>query len=137
MIRLVLFFLVLSLAAAFDIKNRFIPDKLSIMLVGVSLIPSEPVYVTGLGVALVLLLVGVTVGGIGGGDIKLTGASGLVLGFERTFIGLFIGLCLLLIFHVIRQCIAKTENSHEEREQAYPLVPFLLFGMLIGVWIGG
>ena len=79
MIRLALFFLVLFLAAVSDIRKRIIPDWMPFLIAGVSLIPSEPVYLTGLFVALPLLIAGITVGGIGGGDIKLTGACGLVL----------------------------------------------------------
>ena len=73
MIRLALFFLVLFLAAVSDIRKRIIPDWMPFLIAGASLIPSEPVYLTGLFVALPLLIAGITVGGIGGGDIKLDG----------------------------------------------------------------
>ena len=117
MIRLALFFLVLFLAAVFDIRKRIIPDWMPFLIAGVSLIPSEPVYLTGLFVALPLLIAGITVGGIGGGDIKLTGACG---------------------FHWAGQCIRKCKkiNCGVGKEQAYPLVPFLLLGMLMSVRIG-
>ena len=107
------------------------------MIAGVSLFPPEPVYLTGLFVALPLLVAGVTVGGIGGGDIKLTGACGLVFGFERTLAGLLMALSLLLLFHVVRQCIRKIRklNCIAEKEQAYPLAPFLLVGMVISVFM--
>lgn len=107
MIRLTLFFLVLSLAAVSDIRKRMIPDWMPLLIAGVSLLPPEPVYLTGLLVALPLLIAGITVGGIGGGDIKLAGACGLVFGFERTLAGLLMALSLLLLFHVVRQCIRK------------------------------
>ena len=131
MIRLALFFLVLFLAAVFDIRKRIIPDWMPFLIAGVSLIPSEPVYLTGLFVALPLLIAGITVGGIGGGDIKLTGACGLVLGFERTLAGLLMALMFLLLFHWAGQCIRKCKkiNCGVGKEQAYPLVPFLLVGM--------
>lgn len=110
MIRLALFFLVLFLAAVFDIRKRIIPDWMPFLIAGVSLIPSEPVYLTGLFVALPLLIAGITVGGIGGGDIKLTGACGLVLGFERTLAGLLMALMFLLLFHWAGQCIRKCKK---------------------------
>ena len=121
MIRLTLFFLVLSLAAVSDIRKRIIPDWMPLLIAGVSLIPSEPVYLSGLFVALPLLIAGITVGGIGGGDIKLTGACGLVLGFERTLAGLLMALSLLLLFHAVRKCIRKIRkvNCVAEKEQAY------------------
>lgn len=111
MIRLALFFLILSLAAVSDIRKRMIPDWMPFFIAGVSLFPSEPVYLTGLLVALPLLVAGITVGGIGGGDIKLTGACGLVLGFERTLAGLLMALSFLLLFHAVRQCVRKIRKS--------------------------
>ena len=137
MIRLTLFFLVLSLAAVSDIRKRMIPDWMPLLIAGVSLLPPEPVYLTGLLVALPLLIAGITVGGIGGGDIKLAGACGLVFGFERTLAGLLMALSLLLLFHVVRQCIRKIRklNCVAEKEQAYPLAPFLLVGMVISVFM--
>lgn len=80
-------------------------------------------------------LIQITVGGIGGGDIKLTGACGLVLGFERTLAGLLMALSFLLLFHAVRQCVRKIRKANcvAEKEQAYPLVPFLLLGMVISV----
>ncbi|MCI6812709.1 MAG: prepilin peptidase [Lachnospiraceae bacterium] len=139
MVRLTLFFVLLSLAAVADIQKRIIPDWMPIVMVGASLIPPEPVYLTGLFVALPLLFAGITVGGIGGGDIKLTGACGLVLGFERTLVGLLMALSFLLLFHAVRQCVRKMRkvNCVAEKEQAYPLVPFLLLGMFLSVRIGG
>ena len=61
MIRLTLFFLVLSLAAVSDIRKRMIPDWMPLLIAGVSLLPPEPVYLTGLLVALPLLIAGITV----------------------------------------------------------------------------
>ena len=137
MIRLALFFVLLSLAAVSDIRKRIIPDWMPIFIAGVSLIPPEPVYLAGLFLVLPLFFAGITIGGVGGGDIKLTGACGLVLGFERTLAGLLMALSLLLLFHAARQCIRKIRkiNCVAEKEQAYPLVPFLLVGMVISIFM--
>lgn len=137
MIRLILFFLLLSLAAVSDIRKRMIPDCLVVLLAGVSLLPPEPVYAAGILVAMPLFLAGITVGGIGGGDIKLTAACGLVLGFERTFAGLLMGLCFLLVFHAAGSHVKRIrkETCNWGKEQAYPLVPFLLLGMLLSIRI--
>ena len=123
-VRLISFFIVLVLAAVSDIRKREIPDGIPLLVTIVSLIPPESVQLSGLLVALPLLMIGVTAGGIGGGDIKLTGACGLVLGFGRTLIGLITGLLLLLVFHAARQCVKriKKENRERGKEQAYPLV---------------
>ena len=126
-VRLISFFIVLVLAAVSDIRKREIPDGIPLLVTIVSLIPLESVQLSGLLVALPLLMIGVT------------GACGLVLGFGRTLIGLITGLLLLLVFHAARQCVKriKKENRERGKEQAYPLVPFLLLGMLISIQIGG
>ena len=113
-VRLISFFIVLVLAAVSDIRKREIPDGRPLLVTIVSLIPPESVQLSGLLVALPLLMIGVTAGGIGGGDIKLTGACGLVLGFGRTLIGLITGLLLLLVFHAARQCVKRIKKENRE-----------------------
>ena len=138
MIKSALFFMLLSLAAISDMRTRIIPDWMPFMLAGISLSPPDNVYLTGLLAALPLLIAGVTAGGIGGGDIKLAGACGLVLGFERTLAGLIIALCLLLLYHGIGQCIRKIRKEKcgaDKQKKSYPFVPFLLIGMVISVYI--
>ena len=53
---------------------------------------------------------------------------------------------MILIFIIKMESLEKVLNmgrkknrkkQKEEKEQAYPLVPFLFAGMLIGIWIGG
>lgn len=136
-IRSALFFMILSLAAVSDMRKRIIPDWMPLVMAGISLIPPGTVHLTGLLAALPLFVAGMTAGGIGGGDIKLAGACGLVLGFERTLAGLIMALCVLLLFHGAGQCIRKMRKAEWEagKEQAYPLVPFLLLGMFICIRI--
>lgn len=128
-----IFFLLLSLAAIFDLKMREIPDVLSALLACVCLLTEDGVMVWGMLPAFLLLIVGVTIGGIGGGDIKVVAACGVVTGLWNTTVGLFISLCLLLLFHEGKRLYTKRKKKIEiaDKEQAYPLVPFLLLGMLI------
>lgn len=57
----------------------------------VSLCPPEGPHLFGIVACLPFFLAGVTVGGVGGGDVKLMGACGVVLGFRQTF-GTYLGL---------------------------------------------
>lgn len=93
------------------------------------MIPPEPERMLGIMAALPLIIAGLAVGGIGGGDIKITGACGMVLGFGRAFGGLMVGLLLLILFHLVRRIITKSRKK--EPGQAYPLVPFLTVGMVL------
>ena len=134
-IRSALFFMLLSLAAVSDMRKRIIPDWIPLMIAGISLIPPGTVHLIGLLAALPLFVAGITAGGIGGGDIKLAGACGLVLGFERTIAGLIMALCFLMLFHTVKQCTRKMRKAKWEtgKGQAYPLVPFLFLGMLFSI----
>lgn len=109
-VRLISFFIVLVLAAVSDIRKREIPDGIPLLVTIVSLIPLESVQLSGLLVALPLLMIGVTAGGIGGGDIKLTGACGLVLGFGRTLIGLITGL-------LVAACLSCSKAVRKENQK--------------------
>ena len=120
MIRLTLFFLVLSLAAVSDIRKRMIPDWMPFLIAGVSLFPPEPVYLTGLLVALPLLIAGITVGGIGGGDIKLTGVKLHFIPNLNLKLFLKSFLCFLtfiLRFHHIipKNCVYKRTDNFSKK----------------------
>lgn len=138
-VRLGLFFLALSLAAVFDIRKRIVPDWIPCFVAGISLIPPGQPSFLGMLACLPLLIAGITAGGIGGGDVKLTAACGMVIGFARTFTGLLAALCLLLVWHGVCMGAGKIKNNETEtgKEQAYPLVPFLWIGMLFSIGIGG
>ena len=136
MIRLAFFFSALSLAAVMDMRTRTIPDWLVVLVALTSMLP--PGQPNLLGVLAGLPLAGITIGGIGGGDVKLMGACGLVLGASQALTGLFLALCLLVLWHTAGNMGRKKNRKiQKEKEQAYPLVPFLFAGMLIGIWIGG
>ena len=126
MIRLALFFLVLFLVAVSDIRKRIIPDWMPFLIAGVSLIPSEPVYLTGLFVALPLLIAGITVGGIGGGDIKLMAACGFFLGLEKGFLAAVTGLALAVL---VQGAFLRNRNV------PFALIPYLAAGCLAANFI--
>ena len=131
MIRLALFFLVLVLAAVFDIRKRIIPDWMPFLIAGVSLIPSEPVYLTGLFVALPLLIAGITVGGIGGGDIKLMSVSGLLIGGASMICAMCIGIITggaYVTLMLVRKRLNKTDQ--------FAFGPFLAFGLATAIFLG-
>lgn len=128
-IRTALFISVMLMASICDIRTRTIPDFISILLVLASLIPPESDRMIGILTALPLLMAGLTVGGIGGGDIKITGACGMMLGVGRAFTGLTVGLLLMILFHLVRSMVIK--NRQKEKRRAYPLAPFLTVGMVL------
>lgn len=139
MIRMLLFFFLLSLAAFSDGKKRIVPDQIPLAMLLVSLCPPEEPHLFGIAACLPLFLAGVTAGGVGGGDVKLVGACGVVLGFSQAFAGLLAALCLMLFYHAVVTGLRKIRKKERKtgKGQAYPLVPFLLLGMLISIGMGG
>lgn len=122
-----------------DKKKRIVPDRIPLAMLLVSLCPPEGPHLWGTAACLPLFLAGVTAGGVGGGDVKLVGACGAVLGFRQTFAGLLAALCIMLFYHAAMTGLRKIRKKEREtgKGQAYPLVPFLWFGMLISIGMGG
>ncbi len=67
--------------------------------------------------------------GIGGGDIKLMFAAGLVLGWQLTLVGFMIGSVLAIVIHMLRMQISK-------KDHVLAFGPYLSAGMLLAVWFG-
>ncbi len=65
---------------------------------------------------------------MGGGDIKLTAAAGLVLGIEGSVAGLIIGLAALLLFFAGHRLIRH--KNRKETGEALPMAPFLSLGFI-------
>ena len=112
-----------------DMRTRTIPDWLVVLVALTSMLPPGQPNLLGVFAGLPLLLAGITIGGIGGGDVKLMGACGLILGASQALTGLFLALCLLVLWHAAgnmgRKKNRKKQKEEKEQEQAYPLVPFL------------
>lgn len=68
--------------------------------------------------------------GLGGGDIKLAGAVGLLLGWEK----LLLSLLVATIPAAIIMLIAKKRNENESKP--YPFAPFLVSGFTVAMFFG-
>ncbi len=68
--------------------------------------------------------------GLGGGDVKLVGAVGLLLGWERLLLGVLIA---TIPASVIMLILSKGQKG-ESRE--YPFAPFLVVGFTISIFFG-
>ena len=114
-------------AGVTDYQRRIIPDWtwIAILLIGLVsafLLPAPALYerIAGLLLpGLCLLLLAVRYGGIGGGDIKLTAASGFCFGLNA--------LAFILFFALIPACIYAVAT----RQRSVPLAVFLCIGFFI------
>ena len=68
--------------------------------------------------------------GIGGADIKLSTAAALSLGFYGGVIGYMVGLVFAIVFQTI-----YNKDKKQSNKEAFPLLPFLSTGLMIGYFI--
>lgn len=132
------FLSVLLVISVIDFRTYEIPfgANLFILILGFGSILLHPQdwlsHVIGLfAVSLFLLLIYVcTKGrGIGGGDIKLMAAAGLLLGWKLIILAFFIGCILGSILHILRMKISKADH-------VLAFGPYLSMGLAIAVLYG-
>ena len=127
-----LFSFLLMVASYTDIKRREIPDTICLLIALTGLLRFSFVNLLGIFVALPFLIAAmIKENSIAGGDIKLTAAVGVVLGFRRGMYGLMIGLTLLVLFYIILVIVAKIRRKQVAKNLSMPLAPFLGIGFMI------
>ena len=124
-LKMVLAMVIFLVASVWDIRKRIVPNFLPTLLALIAFLPVSRVHVGGILVAVLLLVLGIFVGGIGGGDIKMIAAYGLVRGVLEVTIGVTIAMLLLILFHGLTGRIRKQREG-----KAYPLMPFLMIGCM-------
>ena len=128
----VLFLFLLLAASLVDLKRREIPDWVSGSIAALSLIHVQPECLLGLIPALFFLAAAVK-GGIGGGDVKLAAACGLMLGLPGALMGTILGLLLQLLFHLGALCVLPF--FRRQVWSAYPMAPFLAIGYAAAYYV--
>ena len=131
-----LFFGLLFMVSVWDIRHRIIPDRLQAGIAALALLDFSVGNILGLLCMFPYLMIGLIPGkldGIGGGDIKLAGSTGLVLGLPA---GLAASLMGLTIFAAYGSglCIIKRFQGDEEK-RALPLGPFLAGGCICAYYL--
>ena len=138
-VQAVFFLALLCAASVFDLKRRIIPDRLNLAIAATSLLCFSTTNLWGIAVAVPFLLAAVfcgagnPCGGMGGGDIKLMAACGLVLGLPKGLLATVVGLTLLLFYAAEYRITCKVRGR--EAEKAFPLAPFLSAGCLLAYFI--
>lgn len=138
-IQAVFFVALLCAASVSDLRRRIIPDALNIAIAATALLCFSASNLWGIAVAVPFLLAAVfcgtgnPCGGMGGGDIKLMAAGGLVLGLPRGLLAATVGLSLLLVFAA--GCTIYCKVRGREAKKAFPLAPFLSAGCLLAYFI--
>ncbi len=136
-VQAVLFFCLLLAASVWDIRKRIIPDALSALIFCTGLLTFTPSRLLGILLGLPLLIGALLagyrqMGGIGGGDIKLTAACGFVLGISAGTAGLILGLTAFCGSYVALKVFCKIRNLSQPSagQTALPMAPFLSAGFI-------
>lgn len=123
-----------------DIDTKTIPNGVVIYLLAVGAVncfadTSEPFYWKIIGVfagGLPLLIIALASrGGMGGGDVKIAAAAGLLLGWKLSLFALLAAFVTGAVFGVIYMAAAKKSGKTQ-----IPFAPFLSAGMLIALFFG-
>ncbi|WP_138415519.1 prepilin peptidase [Aquibacillus sediminis] len=131
---------VLAIIVVTDLTYMLIPDRillffLPLFIVGRLMVPLDPWWssVTGalFGLGIVAVVIFASNGGMGGGDMKLLGLIGLVLGYKLTIVAFFLStlygsvICgILLALKVI------------DRKNPVPFGPFIVLGTITSYFFG-
>ncbi len=123
--------LLLILVSVYDIRKRMIPDQLQIALACLAVLNDSWITLFGIFGALPYLGVAyMSDDGIGGGDIKLAAATGIILGLPASILASLIGLFLFLMFGLSCRVMRKRKER-----LALPLGPFLAVGTITAYFI--
>jgi len=123
-----IFAALLLTASVIDIRKRTIPDTVCLLIACTCFILFEPLKLFGILAALPFLLAAIFPGGMGGGDVKLAAASGLVLGMAGGVAAVIIGLAAMLLFYAGYYVVQKLRGRI--RQKTLPLAPFLSIGCI-------
>ena len=135
-----LFISFLMIVVVTDITYMIIPNKLLLfflpLFVFIQIIyPLEPFYDAVLGAVVGFLLIALIIiisrGGMGAGDMKLFGVIGIMLGLQHVLLSFFIAVCvggLIGAYLLI--------GKKKERKSQVPFGPFLVLGTMISYFYG-
>lgn len=131
MLQAVLFVCLMAGASWYDVRKREIPPFICWLVAGISLLNFRPIHIMGILAAVPLLIIAVWIAPnrLGGGDIKLVAATGLVLGLQATNMAVILGLSLQVLVFITFSFIQKMRKQ-ERKDLSLPLAPCLSLGFI-------
>ncbi len=124
------FLFLLLYASVCDIQTHEVKDFVSIMILLTAFIDIQLTNLPGMAIsgllAFVFLLICAIASGnrLGGADVKLSAACIFLLGLQKGFVSLIIGLLLAVVCNLLH-------NRKNKENKAFPLVPYLSFGFMV------
>ena len=121
--------ILLGIGSFLDIKNREIPNWISVIVAMTAVINFRMENLWGIIVAVIFFSVALATGKIGGGDVKLIAALSIVCGLWGSFALLLFAQISMLIFFAIYFLICKINGKTADK--SLPFVPFITFGYVL------
>ena len=138
----VLFFSLLLAVSVWDLKWRKIPDQLQAGIAALALLDFSPWLAFSpwnlAGILCMLPYLGIALSSkgedrIGGGDVKLVGSTGLVLGLPAALTASILGLAAFVLYGA--GTLAWKRIQGKKKENPLPLGPFLAAGCIIAYFM--
>lgn len=135
-----LFVSLLMIIFVSDMAYMIIPDKVLLFFLPLFVtlrifVPLEPWYDALIGAAVGYILIALIIifsnGGMGGGDMKLFGVIGFVLGWKYVLLAFFLAALFGAVVGGMFMLLKKVE-----RKEPIPFGPFIVFGALISYFYG-
>ncbi|MGD9567359.1 MAG: A24 family peptidase [Sedimentibacter sp.] len=135
-----LFICVLIVAAGIDLKHKYIPDRLSVIIICLAIIsfllnPLVSVKSRLLGAfvisGIMYIISYFTGGGIGGGDIKLFFATGLLLGLKLNILSFLLGYLIAGLTIIVPYIKKQLPKNHE-----VPMAPYFAVSLTFAALFG-
>jgi leader peptidase (prepilin peptidase)/N-methyltransferase len=129
---LLLYLVVLFYSSITDLKYKIIKNRVHVIIIILGVIHSQglanllTLFVGSLVITIPFLVIAIKTNKFGGGDVKFIFANGIYLGFWNNYIGILLGLSLVIINHVLLRIRHKGN-----KERQIPLAPFLSAGYFI------
>ena len=138
-------FSILIIITVIDLQHMIIPDILIVFILGITIIyklvsyllySNLPELLNSIGglvlsASLFIIIIIVSRGGMGGGDVTLIGALGFILGIKNIFLTIFLSFILGAIISIFL-LITKIKG----KKDPIPFGPFIILGFTITVFWG-
>lgn len=131
-----LFLFLLLLVSVWDLRFREIPDYLQLAIAALTFLCFSPGNLLGILGAAPYFLVALFfhgMDGMGGGDIKLAAATGVVLGLPASLLSSVIGLGAFTVYSTVYTAAAWLHGR--KGRIAFPVGPFLALGTAVAYFI--
>ncbi len=122
-----------------DIMHQIVPDKINLFIFVLGVITTAidyqhwPTHVIGFFAVSVPLFILLLFGGMGGGDVKLYAAAGLLIGWKLALLSIILASVFGAIASVIMLITGKAKDGGKTR---IPFVPFIALSMLVVIFWG-